>query len=108
MIRRPPRSTRTDTLFPYTTLFRSTDSCAGNCEANCVCRNEEPHAHSARSRHASDDGHPTHEKTLRAVLGGLLEQLAAVIEMLIDQPLAMGDGQSLGLFQLVHERMLER
>src|SRR3546814_19696906 len=23
MIRRPPRSTRTDTLFPYTTLFRS-------------------------------------------------------------------------------------
>src|SRR3546814_4006433 len=32
MIRRPPRSTRTDTLFPYTTLFRSNaerigDSC---------------------------------------------------------------------------------
>src|SRR3546814_6518402 len=29
MIRRPPRSTRTDTLFPYTTLFRSTsaDTC---------------------------------------------------------------------------------
>src|SRR3546814_16811731 len=25
MIRRPPRPTRTDTLFPYTTLFRSTD-----------------------------------------------------------------------------------
>src|SRR3546814_6956211 len=32
MIRRPPRSTRTDTLFPYTTLFRSSarfDACAG-------------------------------------------------------------------------------
>src|SRR3546814_1318443 len=27
MIRRPPRSTRTDTLFPYTTLFRSSRSC---------------------------------------------------------------------------------
>src|SRR3546814_6923539 len=26
MIRRPPRSTRTDTLFPYTTLFRSTET----------------------------------------------------------------------------------
>src|SRR3546814_11700754 len=26
MIRRPPRSTRTDTLFPYTTLFRSADN----------------------------------------------------------------------------------
>src|SRR3546814_14667030 len=25
MLRRPPRSTRTDTLFPYTTLFRSAD-----------------------------------------------------------------------------------
>src|SRR3546814_2446736 len=29
MIRRPPRSTRTDTLFPYTTLFRS------NLRNNC-------------------------------------------------------------------------
>src|SRR3546814_15329176 len=27
MIRRPPRSTRTDTLFPYTTLFRSLAYC---------------------------------------------------------------------------------
>src|SRR3546814_5575260 len=27
MIRRPPRSTRTDTLFPYTTLFRSGNMC---------------------------------------------------------------------------------
>src|SRR3546814_943337 len=26
MIRRPPRSTRTDTLFPYTTLFRSVET----------------------------------------------------------------------------------
>src|SRR3546814_12547500 len=29
MIRRPPRSTRTDTLFPYTTLFRSPISADG-------------------------------------------------------------------------------
>src|SRR3546814_5591641 len=28
MIRRPPRSTRTDQLFPYTTLFRSADTSA--------------------------------------------------------------------------------
>src|SRR3546814_12585268 len=41
MIRRPPRSTRTDTLFPYTTLFRSNDftkireivGCAEYCPA---------------------------------------------------------------------------
>src|SRR3546814_5721787 len=31
MIRRPPRSTRTDTLFPYTTLFRSHDTADGGC-----------------------------------------------------------------------------
>src|SRR3546814_18272897 len=30
MIRRPPRSTRTDTLFPYTTLFRSVDAAAAD------------------------------------------------------------------------------
>src|SRR3546814_9706714 len=29
MIRRPPRSTRTDTLFPYTTLFRSLNGSSG-------------------------------------------------------------------------------
>src|SRR3546814_6245221 len=31
MIRRPPRSTRTDTLFPYTTLFRSEQHGRGQC-----------------------------------------------------------------------------
>src|SRR3546814_2308819 len=30
MIRRPPRSTRTDTLFPYTTLFRSVATAKGH------------------------------------------------------------------------------
>src|SRR3546814_18624822 len=34
MIRRPPRSTRTDTLFPYTTLFRS----AGGGDARTAAR----------------------------------------------------------------------
>src|SRR3546814_7724855 len=37
MIRRPPRAKRTDTLFPYTTLFRSSDSCnrRGRGDARC-------------------------------------------------------------------------
>src|SRR3546814_16787274 len=38
MIRRPPRSTRTDTLFPYTTLFRS-HSCA-DIRARYYCGGE--------------------------------------------------------------------
>src|SRR3546814_16431729 len=43
MIRRPPRSTRTDTLFPYTTLFRS--STLRSCSS--------PHART----HRTDRGH---------------------------------------------------
>src|SRR3546814_17452684 len=31
MLRRPPRSTRTDTLFPYTTLFRSVETGRHHC-----------------------------------------------------------------------------
>src|SRR3546814_985884 len=42
MIRRPPRSTRTDTLFPYTTLFRARDR-------------PHPH-HRARDHGAGDSG----------------------------------------------------
>src|SRR3546814_2420244 len=34
MIRRPPRSTRTDTLFPYTTLFRSEADGGLHCRAH--------------------------------------------------------------------------
>src|SRR3546814_5833380 len=37
MIRRPPRSTRTDTLFPYTTLFRSLPDCS-----TLTCRRASP------------------------------------------------------------------
>src|SRR3546814_4700530 len=58
MIRRPPRSTRTDTLFPYTTLFRSScvhhprlwaicgfpDRFADLCEPRCGdCRQRQSH-----------------------------------------------------------------
>src|SRR3546814_20516628 len=40
IIRRPPRSTRTDTLFPYTTLFRSLSSASLNSISDwkIVCR----------------------------------------------------------------------
>src|SRR3546814_7447055 len=36
MIRRPPRSTRTDTLFPYTTLFRSSAAWGSGAVAGVV------------------------------------------------------------------------
>src|SRR3546814_15952635 len=41
MIRRPPRSTRTDTLFPYTTLFRSLVALTDN-PIDSIWRNRPP------------------------------------------------------------------
>src|SRR3546814_3221822 len=41
MIRRPPRSTRTDTLFPYTTLFRSAVLEAGTDKGGQLLRRRE-------------------------------------------------------------------
>src|SRR5213078_5216627 len=64
MMRRPPRSTLELTLFPYTTLFRSTDHRCGRLlhffvrtatEWKAVAsRNPFPHAHRA---HARNKGH---------------------------------------------------
>src|SRR3546814_15241654 len=52
MIRRPPRSTRTDTLFPYTTLFRSSDG--ANClRAVTTSHIESPHRPLSSRRRAT-------------------------------------------------------
>src|SRR3546814_6063374 len=57
MIRRPPRSTRTDTLFPYTTLFRSVQADHGGRTArppdfmqpasNCARRSRRSEEHTS-------------------------------------------------------------
>src|SRR3546814_5277582 len=49
MIRRPPRATRTDTLFPYTTLFRS-----GADRAPCKRRDAAPRRRRLGQRAARD------------------------------------------------------
>src|SRR3546814_2950900 len=52
MIRRPPRSTRTDTLFPYTTLFRSKPVrirlIGGNGEDRDAVRTPQTHSEAAQ------------------------------------------------------------
>src|SRR3546814_16850676 len=53
MIRRPPRSTRTDTLFPYTTLFRS--------DADPDFGRQEVAPHVRRSRRGAADRDDRHE-----------------------------------------------
>src|SRR3546814_3127924 len=62
MLRRPPRSTRTDTLFPYTTLFRSRFRGAG---AACSAisqgdRHRVPRARRERLCQGPDDLCPAH------------------------------------------------
>src|SRR3546814_2881675 len=54
MIRRPPRSTRTDTLFPYTTLFRS-DADAADRQA---VRAAAAHRPRPRTGHGQEDRLP--------------------------------------------------
>src|SRR3546814_10716810 len=57
MIRRPPRSTRTDTLFPYTTLFRSAgrDPTQPDRQDQRPVRGGRP-AHRCAKAHAPDAG----------------------------------------------------
>src|SRR3546814_1160964 len=53
MIRRPPRSTRTDTLFPYTTLFRSGPSARCRLEPR---KRADSHAENSEMRWAIFSG----------------------------------------------------
>src|SRR3546814_15123911 len=58
MIRRPPRSTRTDTLFPYTTLFRSRARCEAPEGAGDRERTVEEAPGRAGARERGHQGHP--------------------------------------------------
>src|SRR3546814_10019360 len=64
MIRRPPRSTRTDTLFPYTTLFRSAgeDSDVGQRDQETLGRKTQRGGYVANHRRAEDDDRRRVEK----------------------------------------------
>src|SRR3546814_2981436 len=91
MIRRPPRSTRTDTLFPYTTLFRSCRLVHPGSRARvaapwrslrpcsyCIgrkrCSSETPHAAAnrsaahGRSRSRSDGRSEEHTSELQSLM----------------------------------------
>src|SRR3546814_6320761 len=73
MIRRPPRSTRTDTLFPYTTLFRSRAAGPGETlapeDAEALAPLLGPASarlaldRSALDRHSRESGNPVPPKT---------------------------------------------
>src|SRR3546814_2351137 len=54
MIRRPPRSTRTDTLFPYTTLFRSPRRCGHSPPTPRSDRSPPPRSACRSEEHTSE------------------------------------------------------
>src|SRR3546814_3898509 len=76
MIRRPPRSTRTDTLFPYTTLFRSAPvgawrRMAGGdepCRRPVLARSRRHAASLPASPHARDRRSEEHTSELQSLM----------------------------------------
>src|SRR3546814_492460 len=75
MMRRPPRSTRTDTLFPYTTLFRSEDDigCAPLYRRACARNEGRPHRLSHRSAHEGEVLH-AHDNRLMVDLADRVDE----------------------------------
>src|SRR3546814_12455943 len=77
MIRQPPRSTRTDTLYPYTTLFRSwTPSKRGLCRRVGKGQNSPPEGHAHRDMvpgrsagRPEEQEHPALGQTWDAAIG---------------------------------------
>src|SRR3546814_15295124 len=65
MIRRPPRSTRTDTLFPYTTLFRSSNNLNRGKRGDFEPRRLEFHPRRCERRGRSGARHPQLGRILR-------------------------------------------
>src|SRR3546814_4186434 len=66
MIRRPPRSTRTDTLFPYTTLFRSEPA---DSRAHPPADQQPDPVAPERSKHAGQPGEEPDPHRLPGVAG---------------------------------------
>src|SRR3546814_4773197 len=78
MIRRPPRSTRTDTLFPYTTLFRSQAHGRSQEVAEPVQRLQDERVSVASRGQLAEADHGCHDQErhdLRAERYGRSEQL---------------------------------
>src|SRR3546814_9738054 len=99
MIRRPPRSTRTDTLFPYTTLFRSREPVEDAAVGQHRLDPRDQHAHRPVAQHLRPPGVGRHEPPdRRRPLAPERERKAQavgeniVMEGLQDHP-RLGDGQ---------------
>src|SRR3546814_4685605 len=94
MIRRPPRSTRTDTLFPYTTLFRS----GRNAWAQAGCREAKPHGQAAIEFRAEVEFHRTQcgeqptERAGRSFRSPVFQPVSRYLELHDEVPLGIEPG----------------
>src|SRR3546814_19570201 len=82
MLRRPPRSTRTYTLFPYTTLFRAVST---------ICRCTSPFDHQLRERASRIAAHPRKgpDYVVHGVLDLIVDHYFTVIQGIGDPVLMM-------------------
>src|SRR3546814_18689446 len=83
MIRRPPRSTRTDTLFPYTTLFRSRARLFIQGQASAF--NNAGQIWAPRYRQATFGAFLTGKKEAQMALGAAYRDLAAAFAYFLSQ-----------------------
>src|SRR3546814_3829638 len=90
MKRRPPRSTRTDTLFPYTTLFRSA---VDGDRAKTA----------GEYRHAVDVGHAARIAAVEAAGEGA-EPIVAASEAKVDVAAEQGERRQAGLYRAERQR----
>src|SRR3546814_14643942 len=80
MIRRPPRSTRTDTLFPYTTLFRSLRfRYAGFCCSDFIHSRRDFLADLSPFGFERFDNYRAHDHHDFIDIGVMFDQLAAIV-----------------------------
>src|SRR3546814_6103746 len=93
MKRRPPRSTRTDTLFPYTTLFRSA---VDGDRAKTA----------GEYRHAVDVGHAARIAAVEAAGEGA-EPIVAASEAKVDVAAEQGERRQAGLYRRSEEHTSE-
>src|SRR3546814_1598922 len=77
MIRRPPRSTRTDTLFPYTTLFRS-EQFRSETDRECKDPNARPAANEVVSHFVHEDQKGQHQQEGNDVTGHELQGIKQI------------------------------
>src|SRR3546814_19216287 len=95
MIRRPPRSTRTDTLFPYTTLFRSWHLQCQFVKLKRGCEADDPSGHESGSLSEAAPG-------IRHGVGQLVESACHARELAFTNQTGNGFGSDACFAQIAH------